>query len=146
MEVSFSSPDAYLDIPQDQREERVKLNADFCTIDESRFFVRGVIPIPVPERDRDYCWGVWAKLTKEDFKIVADTWNDEDVSGLDPLVGVVANAVPEYQDAMGLTLQIHLKSDTRPFMYIAEESEFRRDQNSGVTLADLDRYFHYIPQ
>ena len=146
MEVAFSSPDAYLAIPKEERDSRVKLNADFCSIDDRRFFVRGVIPVPVPARDRDYCWGVWAEVNEADFRAIVETWNAKDVSGLEPIHGIVANAVPEYEGALGLKLQLHLKADSRPFMYVTEESDFRQDQVVGVSLADLDRYFHYIPQ
>ena len=144
MEVAFDSPDAYLQIPTEERNTRVKLNADFCVIDGVRFFIRGVVPVPVDTRDRDYCWGVWAEIDEPSFELILKTWNDDDVSHLDPIPGSIANTVPEYEDSLGLAVTLELRVDTRPFMRIVSESAFRSDQEKGVGLDAVSRYYHYV--
>jgi hypothetical protein len=40
-------PIEVMDIPEDERLERVWLDADICAIDDRQFFVKGLLDIPI---------------------------------------------------------------------------------------------------
>ena len=142
-EVSFSLPDEYFMLDEDEKNSRGKADSNFCQLD-NRFFVRSVVPIPVLDRDDFYCWGAWSEVMKDDFKMIIDTWEDVDVSNYSAISADLANEVPEYQNSIGLSGDLILKSETRPFFYIKQESRFKSDQLSGITVEDIIRYYHYI--
>src|ERR1700677_3828469 len=48
---------------------RCKFTPDTCEIDNERFFVRGVIRIPVLDYPRDFGIGAWASLKKGNFQL-----------------------------------------------------------------------------
>jgi len=143
MEVSFGMPDDYFNLGEEDREGRGKINNNFCQLDE-RYFVRSVIPIPVLDRAEKYHWGVWVELSKDDFFKTYDTWEEDDVSHIPKLSGMLANDLPEYENAICMQGKLELKSDSRPFFYISEESELKTDQVNGITVDDTTRYYHYI--
>jgi len=143
MEVTFGMPDDYFNLGANDREARGKINNNFCQLDD-RYFVRSVIPIPVLDRTEIYCWGVWVELSKDDFFKAYDTWEDDDVSHIPKLSGKLANDLPEYENTIYMEGRLELKSDSRPFFYVSEESELKSDQSYGITVNDTTRYYHYI--
>ncbi len=48
----------YLQIPEEEREQRCLPGSDDCIIDEQYFFVRGCIDIPVSGQNDVFTWGV----------------------------------------------------------------------------------------
>ena len=54
-------------IPDNERESRCNLTSDLCNVDE-HFFIRGCLEIPVLDGNGPFVWGVWASLSKENFK------------------------------------------------------------------------------
>lgn len=143
IEVAYGLLDDYFMLSREQREARGRANSDFCQLD-NRFFVRSVIPVPLPEPDRYYCWGVWVELPRENCRIAYDTWEDEDVSRIPRLKGKLANGLREYENSKGLLGELELRPDSHPFFYIVEESRLMHDLHSGITAEDAVRYYHQI--
>jgi len=143
MEVAFGMPDDFFALPEDERNDRGKISDDFCQLGD-RYFVRSVIPIPVNDRTEIYCWGVWIEVTEDDFFTTFNTWEEDDVSHIPRLAGTLANELPGYEDTVSLRGELELKSDSRPFFHVSEESKLKADQSSGITTNDAARYYHHV--
>lgn len=61
---SVAAPLSYALIPEEQRATRCDLGSDDCVIDETHFFVRGCIEIPVHGHTEPFSWGVWVSLAR----------------------------------------------------------------------------------
>ena len=143
MEVAFGQPDDYFALAQDAREQRGQIGSDFCRLD-GRYFIRCVAPIPVVDSEQNYSWGIWVEISKDDFRTAQKTWEDDDVSHIPRIDAKLANSLREYKDSKGLKGEIELRSDSRPFFYILQNSRFQQDQNNGITNDDISRYYHYF--
>ena len=47
MDYAHRAPDAWLALPEAERDRRAKLDSDLCDIDRRQFYVRGCIEVPV---------------------------------------------------------------------------------------------------
>src|SRR6188768_3809082 len=79
MPMSFHAemPQAWMEIPEEDEEERGMLSSDQCEIDDQRFFMRGLIKIPVHGLDESLDWGVWFELSRECYDRFCDLWEEE---------------------------------------------------------------------
>src|SRR5215471_12671166 len=46
-DLGFNVPDPWFNVPEDERANRIKLDADLCVIDDQEFYIRGVVQIPI---------------------------------------------------------------------------------------------------
>ena len=74
MDFGADTPAAYDSVPIIERDARCELTADFCVIDQSEFFVRGCIEIPVIDGPRPFVWGVWASLSQQSYQRIKEIW------------------------------------------------------------------------
>jgi hypothetical protein len=51
-------PDHWWEIPEHERDRRIKLTEDTCAIDDEHFFIRGVLEIPLTDHDGTFDFGV----------------------------------------------------------------------------------------
>jgi hypothetical protein len=63
----YDFPINYLDVPNEQKEERCFLTSDTCVIDNEFFFVRGCVEIHVHGEKEPFIWGVWVSLSEKSF-------------------------------------------------------------------------------
>ena len=66
-DIGSDRPDQWWGIPEEQREERIKLTSDTCIIDDD-YFIRGVIEIPILNSSERFGFGVWISQKKENFE------------------------------------------------------------------------------
>ncbi len=74
LEHSFGAPDDIFALG-DGRDERVMQKGGFAVLDDARFFLRCLLPIPV-ERYGTWCVGLWVELTRADYEEAKGAWND----------------------------------------------------------------------
>ena len=58
-DIGMGEPDYYWSVPEDERDQRVKLTSDTCVIDDGDFFIRRVLEIPVIDYPQTFGFGVW---------------------------------------------------------------------------------------
>ena len=109
LEPSFDRPDAYFEVPADDRAARTLNTVGLCAIrgvgtEPNRYFVRVVLPVPVRGEARRFSWGIWTEVSEADFARVGDHWNDPDRASLPPFAGSLANEVPFMPDDAGPVL------------------------------------------
>ena len=106
--IGTPAPASYDGLPEVERHSRAKLSADFCTIDESVFFIRGQIEIPLIGYAELFTWGVWASLSSNSMKRALDVWDRPDRQSEGPLFGWLNSALPLYPDTLNLKTHVRL--------------------------------------
>jgi hypothetical protein len=135
MELSFRRPDEVAILPADERNARVAENDDLAVIEDSRFFVRAVLPIPVLGRERPYNIGIWVELPKASFARIYSLWDDPE-QHLHPAFRVqLANSIPNLPATLQLPASLQLTGpQTRPTVKLEPGNhQLCLEQTAGVT-------------
>lgn len=142
IELTYVQPDAIFGLSAAQREARVKENPDFAVLDDGRFFVRAVLPIPVRGRRREYNIGVWAELDEASFQRVVERWEDKDQANEPAMPGKLANAIRSQPRTLGLDVALRLTGlATRPSVRVVSELHpLHGEQAAGVSVHRLQDY------
>lgn len=143
-EVFFKRPDPFLEVPESERSERTKADDDLCMIDETRFFVRSVLPIPVTDGGNDYCWGIWAEVPEADFRRILELWSAPEQVNEPAIDATLANEVPYYGGTYGLRVALSLTGPkTRPSVRVVDDHPvLLRQQREGVDRLELLSFSH----
>jgi hypothetical protein len=113
IEPSYLWPDAYLDVPPDEREFRVRAGADAVLIrdlldTERRYFLRVLLPFRVRGDESRYSWGVWVEISARDWARTDELWNDPEQGSEPPFPATLANSLKGYTGTLGLTGMVQL--------------------------------------
>ena len=60
-DLGFKLPDDVWAIPAPRREEVARFTDDLCQYGD-RYFIRGLLLVPLPDMGSDFGWGVWAEV------------------------------------------------------------------------------------
>ena len=77
---SFSRPAETCKIPKSEFDDRVYLTKDLCSIDNTSFYIRGTLKVPIIDSDESFVWGLWVKQSEESFHRYLDSYG-RDQSG-----------------------------------------------------------------
>jgi hypothetical protein len=135
-EVGFSLPDVVYAMDEPTRTKRAVCSVDLCAVDGARYFVRGVLYLPVRGRDEPFGWGVWAEISREAFNRCVERWEDPQQGSEPPFEGRLANRLPEYTDTVGLVVDAQLTGlKTRPVFALRDSDHaLAVDQRDGIDL------------
>lgn len=87
-DLTFDRPGYVNSISEEEREARVKIDADLCAVDGEHFFIRAVLLIPIVDSDENLGFGVWVSQKKENFETYV---NNYDTSEIGPFFGWLSN-------------------------------------------------------
>jgi hypothetical protein len=135
MELTFRRPDAVVALPAEERARDVRESDDVCHTRGGRFFVRGVLPLPVAGRDEPYRIGLWVEVDEAAYGRVHERWNDPDQADEPAMPARVANAIPTLPDTLGLDAALRLTGPrSRPDIFVADPSHpLALEQAHGIT-------------
>jgi len=134
-ELVFRLPDAIFALSEEERTQRCDLSADFCALDRERFFLRGLLPIPVNGRSDPYRIGVWAEITLRVYQRIYELWSDPDQAREPRMAATLANELPLQPSlSSGLALSIQLTGPTtRPHYFIeVVDHPLYAEQHAGI--------------
>lgn len=140
MEPSYTYPDAYLDLPPEERPYRASVGSDDCRLHDHdqadpRYFLRVLLPMPV-RGERDACaWGVWAEVSEAAFARTRELWDDPAQHDEPPFAATLANALTGYSATLGLPGAVTLAGPAIiPTFVLANELDhpLAREQRDGV--------------
>jgi hypothetical protein len=117
---AFTLPDEIHALPYLDRYARVRHNADLCTLDESRHFLRALLPLPLNEGQGEgsFHWGLWVEVDRPLHDLYLRSW-EEDISGQPRVPGRIANEIAVYGDTLGLAVDIQFMPGTdRPTLWL----------------------------
>lgn len=141
-ELLFRLPDEIFKLSDEDRDTRCRLIEEMAILDETRFFIRGVLPLPVRQRTRAYHLGLWAEVSKEDFTRIFELWGDPAQATEPALSGSLATAVPLHPETIGLRVAIQLVgANLRPVLFLMPlEHSLFHEQSRGI---HVHRAFEY---
>nr|WP_237212715.1 DUF2199 domain-containing protein [Ruegeria lacuscaerulensis] len=144
---AYRYPTYYFDVPEDEREKRVRATEDLCQIDPSSdedgdatiYCIRVILEIPIKGAKEPFTWGVWVTQSKESFEKYVDTF-DEDQSSQSSF-GWLPVTMPFYKSSEAGAPFEHLECDVhwgspgqRPKACLWEsEHPLAVDQRSGIS-------------
>ena len=109
--LSFAAPAPELWQPEMAADESCLLDADLCVIGGERFFVRGLIELPVWDSPDVFTYSMWVSLSRPNFTRAVDVWEQPGRETEPPCFGWLANAIAGYEPT---TLNLRTNVHTRP--------------------------------
>lgn len=144
--VGIDKPDHWWDVPEDERDRRVKLTTDTCVIDDEHFFIRGVIEIPVIGHPDNFGFGVWVSQKRENFQTYVENFDSDSIG---PFFGWLCNRISYYEEeTLFLKTMAHFRgASLRPGIELEEtDHPLPVAQRHGITLEEAWKIVHfYMP-
>jgi hypothetical protein len=140
MDIGFARPGDFLAVPHAQRERRCRFTDDVGVIDGQRYYIRGVLLVPVRDTGDNFAWGIWVRVSQQDFERYQALWN-VDGSGEPPFTGHLSvEDKPGYEglDGHEASVQLRTASERPAFQLAASEHRMAREQREGITLHQVE--------
>jgi hypothetical protein len=140
MEPSYGRPDAYFEVPKEQREYLTNFSDDDGRIrnaddTDRRHFLRVLLSIPIRGERGDVAWGVWVEVSSADWERAYDLWDDPKQAKEPPFPATLANTLRGYEGTLGLPGRVRLSGPkTAPLFEFdpAVDHPLAREQREGV--------------
>lgn len=154
IEPSFDCPAAYIEVPAEERAKRIVATDGTVVIDDytpdARFFLRGVLVIPVRSGwPRDGCgWGVWTEVEEAEFDRLVAAGNEPERTNEAPILGRLANELKPFPASQGLPVLLRIQPPgTAPLVdVLAADHPLGVAQAEGVYPEDvlewISPFFH----
>jgi len=127
-------PYHYFAIPEDEIAARVEITESLCVIDETYFFHRGRITIPIIDHDEDLIFNVWTTISRENFEIRNTIWNDAERINHPPYFGWLQTSIPAYGDTINIKTMVHENEvGLIPNVEVEPEHPIGQNQLNGIT-------------
>ncbi len=102
---AYAKPTYFFDVPESERDARIKLSDDLCVIlpapddreGETIYCIRVTLDIPIHGAPDPFCWGVWVTQSEDSFERYVETFFG-DQSG-DGSFGWLAVTMPYYDES-----------------------------------------------
>jgi len=132
----YEAPWQWYTIPKAERTNRAFLNNDYCVIDDSDFFVRGCLEIPIVGGPAPFLWGVWVSLSKSNFEREQRLVNDPKRADEPPYFGWLCTRIEIYPDTASLRTDVHtLSVGLRPLVKLQHtDHPLSLEQQNGITV------------
>ena len=133
LDIRLSLPDPIFALDDEERRARAWLADDFAVLDEDRFFVRGLLELPILELGSRFGYGTWVEVGGDEFRQLLEHWQDPDQFA--PVKGTVANELAPYVGTEGLPATLSPVSvDTLPSVTLDDAAHpLVADQQAGIT-------------
>ncbi|CAB3770896.1 MULTISPECIES: DUF2199 domain-containing protein [Burkholderia] len=141
-----NAPFSYYEVPAADRARRCSLGSDDCVIDESMFFVRGCIEIPVHESNEPFSWGVWLSLSESSFMEWVRTFDIAHRSDVGPFFGWLNTRLDIYPETLNLKTMVHLRDNgIRPYVELEPgEHPLAIEQRNGISPGRVEQIYRIL--
>jgi len=141
--IGSDYPDPYFDVPEGERERRVFVTSDLCSIDDEDFFIRGVIEICVHGLENPFGFGVWVSQKKENFQTYVENFESDAIG---PFFGWLSTNLLCYPNGtILLKTMAHFRGEkARPFIEVEPtDHPLAVDQVKGISLERAWELVHH---
>ncbi len=130
-------PDYYYSVPQNERDTRIEKDESWCVVDNSHFFHRVRLEIPIIDYHENLLFNIWTSISEDNFGRRMDLWSDPERINEPPYFGWLQNKIPGYGDTLNIkTLARETGIGTIPALEVLEENHpLRLAQLNGITYA-----------
>lgn len=151
------NPHDYEDLDDEAKKSRAKVSSDLCSIDNQRFYVRGLVEVPVlePELDKGptaaaakanapkkfsdikLVWGVWVQVDAQEFFKIMEKWSD-DAELVVP--GMLGNIMQPYPDTLHQPVTMRTRpGGLRPIVTLdSADNSLATEVNNGISFKRLE--------
>jgi hypothetical protein len=138
LDVRLGLPDAIHVLDEGQRRARAWLADDFAVLDEERFFVRGLLQLPIPELEAYFGYGAWLEVDRDAFTRLLEHWHNPEQ--FTPAKGTLANELSPYHGTTGAPATLRATSATSlPELTLDDDAHLLgREQRGGISAARSD--------
>ena len=138
LDIRLGLPHVIHLLDADARTHRAWLADDFAVLDDERFFVRGLLELPIPGLDDRFAYGSWVEVSMPDFQELMRHWHDDEQ--FDPVECTVANELEPYRDTLGLHAMLRATAPDRlPAIELAAAAHDLVDaQRRGISVGRSD--------
>lgn len=134
-DISMSFPEDIWALNPIERYLRTRTATEFCTLDESRYFIRAVLPVPINYEKDEFLWGVWCEVSRHDHDRYVKAYAEGALGDLGVIKGWLANDLPVYEEAVGLEIELHCSQEERPRVLVLSDSVLKTEQDDGIDRA-----------
>lgn len=132
---------------QQERTDDFDLTSDTCIWKEEHYFVRGVLELPLTDREGVLSFGVWTSLSRDSFIRYLPTFEEEheaDRIKLLPMFGWFSNSLPGYPETLNLKCSVYARTGgLRPLIELeATNHPLAVAQQEGVPFIQAVEYIH----
>ncbi len=139
LDIRAQFPDPVFELADEERAKRADLGDDACVLDpdssDARFFVRGLVELPIRNVDDHFAYGAWVEVDEQAFRRIGDLWWDTRGREEPPFTGLLANELEPYVSTVGLECELQLQELNRvPSISVRSAGHpLSADQVSGIT-------------
>lgn len=110
------------------------LEDEVCIIENTFFYIKGNVELPIVDRAALFVWTVWVALRSEDFQRVVDLWHDPHRTRERPYRGLVCSELPAYPSTLNLKARVHMREPgVRPRVELGRgDHPLAVEQRSGI--------------
>jgi len=113
-----------------------KLGEETCVLRGDRYFVRGLVEIPVKRRKTPFIWNLWSAVAPEGFQTMLEHWISDARVSDPPYAGSLANDLSAvYPSTLNLKLQIRSRPVGQRPAFELEDADHPLvvEQRNGIT-------------
>lgn len=136
--LAYGLPDEIFLLSPAEKEKRAIISSDLCILDDTRYFVRCVLAVPVNGYEEDFEYGPWVEISAKDFSRYSVWFNLGISPGWHAVEGRIANAFPATpQSTQGLSCMMMLPDhdDQRPLVEVTDKSHaLYQEQIDGIAI------------
>lgn len=148
--VAFPAPLAWAQASEQQQADDFDLTSDTCiwrNDEGEHYFVRGVLDLPLTDREGVLSFGVWTSLSRDNFFRYLPTFEDEndaDRVDMPPMFGWFSNSLPGYPETLSLKCMVHVRTGgLRPLIELEEtDHPLAVAQREGIPFQQAIDYVH----
>ncbi len=143
-----NAPHAYDGLDPRDQSKRALLGVDNCIIDNAWFFVRGRLEIPIHGHDQPFTWLVWVSLSKENYQVWEDTYDQPKRADIGPFFGWLNSQLPFYDNTLNFRTMVHLVDDgLRPVIEVEDiDHPLSRHQKDGISMETAQQFANDLLQ
>ena len=132
-DIRMGLPGAIFALSDEECAERTWLADDFAVLDDERFFVRGLLELPVRDDGGRFGYGTWVEVPIRTFKKLMKRWDDP--QQFEPAWCLLANDLPPYDDTVRLHATLQPVAAARLPLVELDDAEHRLvdEQRDGIT-------------
>lgn len=138
-DIGFDAPDAWPHGPRPEggevETEGDRLASEFARI-QGRYFLRGVLLLPLRGSDEHFAFGPWAEVPEAVFRACLATLEDP-ARPFAPADAMLANTLPGFEDSPDTPLIVTLPDPAQRPLFTATDGPLAEAQAQGLTFDDL---------
>lgn len=145
--VVASAPFVWDQASGQERDDDFDLTSDTCIWKDEHYFLRGVLELPLMDREGVLSFGVWTSLSRENFLRYLPTFEEENQADrveFPPMFGWFSNRLPGYPETLNLKCSVYARTGGLRSLIELDVSDhpLAIAQTEGIPFSQAVEYVH----